>query len=75
MLATFGDVRFGSEADIALGLRRVRFTPNSGHPSAKSKCPLWAISRHSPVKGDWTGTNFGCFSRLRPEKYREAEQF
>ena len=37
------DVRFGSEADIARRPRNVRFTPNSGHPSAQSKCPLWAM--------------------------------
>jgi hypothetical protein len=27
------DVRFGSKVDIALGLRHVRFTPESGHRS------------------------------------------
>jgi hypothetical protein len=38
-------VRFGSKADVTLLNFDVRFTPNSGHPSAQSKCPLWAKSR------------------------------
>ena len=36
--------RFGSKADMTLLNLDVRFTPNSGHPSAQSKCPLWAIN-------------------------------
>jgi hypothetical protein len=39
------NVRFGSKADVTLFNFDVRFTPNSGHPSAQSKCPLWANSR------------------------------
>jgi hypothetical protein len=31
-----------SLVDITVCLGNVRFTPNSGHPSAQSKCPLWA---------------------------------
>jgi hypothetical protein len=27
----------------------VRFTPNSGHSSAQSKCPLWAITGRSVI--------------------------
>jgi hypothetical protein len=38
------DVRLGSEGDIAGRPHFVRFTPESGHPSAQSKCPLWAKS-------------------------------
>jgi len=34
----------GSEADMARSNYDVRFTPNSGHPLAQSKCPLWATS-------------------------------
>jgi hypothetical protein len=34
-------VRFGSKADMTLLNFDVRFTPNSGHPSAQSKCPLY----------------------------------
>ena len=45
-MANNRDVRFGSEADMARSNCDVRFTPNSGHPSAQSKCPLWAKSRH-----------------------------
>ncbi len=44
-MANNRDVRFGSEADMARSNCDVRFTPNSGHPSAQSKCPLWAKSR------------------------------
>jgi hypothetical protein len=38
------DVGFGSEADMARSNCDVRFTPNTGHPSAQSKCPLWTNS-------------------------------
>ena len=37
----------GSKADVTLLNFDVRFTPESGHPSAQSKCPLWATSRQS----------------------------
>jgi hypothetical protein len=37
---------FGSKADVTLSNFDVRFTPNSGHPSAQSKRPLWANKRH-----------------------------
>jgi hypothetical protein len=30
--------------------RDVRFTPESGHPSAQYKCPLWAKSGHSALR-------------------------
>ena len=40
------DVRFGSEADIALGPRHVRFTPKSGHQLTRLECPLCAKSGH-----------------------------
>jgi hypothetical protein len=36
------DVCFGSKADILGGLRDVRFTPESGHFPALSRCLLWA---------------------------------
>ena len=39
------DLRVGSLADIGACPTDVRFTPNSGHSSAQSKCPLWAKSR------------------------------
>jgi hypothetical protein len=40
LAATFRlDVRFGSKADIASSPRHVRFTPESGHPSAREECP------------------------------------
>jgi hypothetical protein len=41
------DVRFGSKADVTLSNFDVRFTPNNGHPSAQSKCPLWAKNGHA----------------------------
>jgi len=34
VVSKFGDVRFGSKADILGVLRDVRFTPKSGHWSA-----------------------------------------
>src|SRR5262249_19631483 len=37
-------VRFGSEADITHLPSNVRFTPESGHGSARPECPLCAIS-------------------------------
>jgi hypothetical protein len=37
-----GYVRFGSKADMTPADCDVRFTPESGHPSTQSKCPLWA---------------------------------
>src|SRR5271166_402736 len=37
-------VRLGSKADVTESNRDVRFTPESGHPSPLSECPLWAIS-------------------------------
>jgi hypothetical protein len=40
------DCRFGSKAAAARSNCDVRFTPNSGHPSAQSKCPLWPNRRH-----------------------------
>ena len=38
------NVRFGSKADVTLLDFDVRFTPESGHRSARWQCPLWAIS-------------------------------
>jgi hypothetical protein len=35
-------VRLGSEADMTPPNCDVRFTPKSGHPSASSRCQLWA---------------------------------
>jgi hypothetical protein len=43
------DVRGGSNAYIALGPRHVRFTPESGHRSARCPCPLCGISGHCPT--------------------------
>jgi hypothetical protein len=39
-------VRFGSKADIGLVAADVRFTPKSGHGSARFECPLCARFRH-----------------------------
>ena len=39
------DVRFGSLADIGVGPRHVRFTPESGHRNSVVECPLCAKSR------------------------------
>src|SRR6516162_4520250 len=39
-------VRFGSQADIALRPRDVRFAPKSGHRNSVAQCPLCATSGH-----------------------------
>ena len=44
-------VRNGSLADIGEGFRDVRFTPKSGHSSARVGCPLSANSRHPGIRG------------------------
>jgi hypothetical protein len=38
------DVRFGSKADVTLLDFDVRFTPESRHSPAPSRCQLWAKS-------------------------------
>ena len=43
------DVRFGPEADMNRSNRDVCFTPESGHSSARSRCPLWTNIRHRTV--------------------------
>ena len=45
------NVRFGSKADMGLPLTDVRFTPKSGHCSARQRCPLSAKSGHSSISG------------------------
>jgi len=45
------DVRFGSKADIQPCLSDVRFTPNSGHGSARLWCPLCGKSGHEFATG------------------------
>jgi hypothetical protein len=44
--AVWGNVCFGSKADIGLCPRHVRFTPKSGHWLSASGCPLCAKSGH-----------------------------
>jgi hypothetical protein len=38
------DVRFGAKADMTGRICNVRFTPKSGHRSARWQCPLCANS-------------------------------
>jgi len=45
----WGDVAFGSKADIEALPPDVRFTLNSGHCSAQSWCLLCAKSGHWPL--------------------------
>ena len=45
-------VRFGSEADMCVAKRHVRFTPESGHERCNSGCPLWAKSGQQTVLFD-----------------------
>jgi len=40
------NVRFGSQADMAVPNLDVCFTPKSGHVQRTSRCPLSAISGH-----------------------------
>jgi hypothetical protein len=37
------DIRNGSKAEVTAMRRRIRFTPESGHSSARTECPLCAI--------------------------------
>jgi hypothetical protein len=46
----FGNVRFGSKADIGARPHHVRFAPKSGHWLSALVCPLCAKSRHSAVQ-------------------------
>jgi hypothetical protein len=46
-LFTRANVRFGSKADIALGPCHVRFSPESGHHSARWRCLLCATFGHT----------------------------
>ena len=43
------NVRFGSEADIGVGPRDVRFTPKSGHRLRALECPLYAKSTQDEI--------------------------
>jgi hypothetical protein len=43
-------VRFGSLADMSGRFCDVRFTPKSGYGSARSLCPLCAVSGHCPIE-------------------------
>jgi hypothetical protein len=44
------NVRFGSLADIFASDRDVRFTPESGHSTARVACPLWANSGQNDIQ-------------------------
>jgi hypothetical protein len=57
-------VRFGSKADIALGLRHVRFTPKSGHQLSALGCQLCATC----------GPN-SCIRKSRPIPMRSFMAF
>ena len=63
--------RFGSKADVTLLNFDVRFTPNSGHPSAQSKCPLWAKSRQSVLQQE--RTLFDHLVRALQERFRDVQ--
>jgi hypothetical protein len=62
------DVRLGSKAEMTPSDCDVRFTPNSGHPSAQSKCPLWAKSRlmHRSKLLRYSITSSAAMSEHRP---------
>jgi hypothetical protein len=52
-------VCFGSKADIAKCPRHVRFTPESGHSSARVECPAKGMNGFSensarPTRHRWT---------------------
>ena len=44
------DVRYGSKADMAALFGDVRFTPESGHGSEHSGCPLWGAWANRPSR-------------------------
>ena len=54
-------VCFGSLAEVPARRRRVRFTPDSGHPLAPEKCRLWAKSGREQVAKASAAASFrGC---------------
>ena len=64
---TVRDVRFGSKADIEGRQSDVRFTPESGHGSARSRCPLCAKSGHRHnAAADLLEQFHGCERLSRP---------
>jgi len=52
-----GHVRYGSKADVTLLNFDVRFTPESGHPTAISSSPLWASSTSAAAVGFAVGAS------------------
>src|SRR5436189_5806170 len=50
----------GSKADVTRSNCDVCFTPNSGHPSAQTKCPLWANRWGNRPAFLWIAEDFGC---------------
>ena len=57
----------GSGTDISACPRNVRFTPESGHPSARLECPLCAKSRHRyNAAADLLVQLHGCERLCRP---------
>src|SRR6516162_3320793 len=61
-------VRFGSEADIETPLANVRFTPESGHRSARSRCLLCAKSRHTQPCRRWRSADCGLRGMVELER-------
>ena len=77
-------VRLGAEADISECLGDVRFTPKSGHGSARFRCPLCAKSRHYAVQRNtslfdhFVGAGeerWGNFDAERAGSYQVKDQF
>jgi len=66
-------VRFGSKADIGLGLRHVCFTPKSGHQLGAPGCPLSAKSRHQRLASSEPGR--GNYGSLKSRRNRDVGRF
>jgi hypothetical protein len=60
----FGDVRYGSKADIEARQSDVRYSPKSGHSVARLRCPLCAISglMHRSKKDRYSITSLAVVS-------------
>ena len=52
VVSKFGDVCFGSKADMTGRICDVRFTPESGHWRSEFRCPLCAKSGHDSGAAD-----------------------
>ena len=65
-MVQYGNVRFGSKADMCNAHRHVRFTPNSGHMRCKEECPLSAKSGLMQRSAVRCQTRSWCYPGVAP---------